>query len=67
VKRNGKVVWVEPCFGRSNKTGKQVGARHSWHPNKWGEGRCNWCGRFLQNMLEVAAYEADADGKGQDQ
>lgn len=57
MKRNGKVMWVRGCFGRSNKTGKPVGFRHSWHPNKWGEGPCNWCGRRLEDLLEVADYE----------
>lgn len=57
MKRNGKVVWVQPCYGRNPKTGQDVGQRHRWHPNKWGEGRCAFCGKYLEDLLEVAAYE----------
>ena len=59
MKRDGKVMWVLGCFGTSNKTGKRVGFRHSWHPGKWGEGNCNWCGRRLKDLLEVADYQKD--------
>lgn len=45
---------VIPCSvfrGRSQKTGKLVGERHRW-PDGWGEGRCEYCGRYLEQVLE---------------
>ncbi len=37
--------------GRSPKTGKKVGARYRWSGPKWGEGRCTYCGRSLEEVL----------------
>ena len=47
--------YVLPCSifgGRSPKTGKRVGERHRWDGEKWGEGRCVYCGRSLDEVLE---------------
>lgn len=38
--------------GRSPNTGKPVGSRHSWSGGSWGEGRCRFCGRYLEEVLE---------------
>lgn len=42
--------------GRSPKTGKLVGARHRWSGGSygnWGKGRCDFCGRTLDQVLDV--------------
>lgn len=36
--------------GRSKKTGEPVGERHRW-PGGWGNGRCEFCGRSLEEVL----------------
>ena len=38
--------------GRSPLTGKPVGERHRWSGGAWGEGRCEFCGRYLEDVLE---------------
>lgn len=38
--------------GRSRKTGLPVGQRHRWSGPKWGEGKCIFCGRDLQELLQ---------------
>jgi hypothetical protein len=45
---------VRGCYGRNPKTGKKVGERHRW-PNGWGKGRCEFCGKFLEDVLEKPA------------
>lgn len=45
---------VIPCSvmgGRSPKTGKRVGTRHRWDGGAWGVGRCDFCGRMLDQVL----------------
>lgn len=46
------------CFGRSAKTGKQVGARHRW-PAGWGRGLCEWCNRPLESLMIDEHYYVD--------
>jgi hypothetical protein len=43
--------------GRSPLTGKPVGERHRWSGGKWGEGRCKFCGRYLEDVLEKPKKE----------
>lgn len=46
---------VLPCSifgGRSPKTGKPVGERHRWSGGAWGRGQCEFCHRFLDEVLE---------------
>ena len=38
--------------GRSPKTGKLVGQRHRWSGGAWGKGACEFCGRFLSEVLQ---------------
>jgi hypothetical protein len=38
--------------GRSPLTGKRVGERHRWDGGAWGVGRCVFCGRDLEQVLE---------------
>ncbi|MCA8902075.1 MAG: hypothetical protein KDA53_12580 [Hyphomonas sp.] len=38
-----------PCNGYSARTGKRVGSRHRW-PGKWGEGRCCFCHRTVDDL-----------------
>lgn len=38
--------------GRSPLTGKRVGVRHRWDGGAWGVGRCVFCGRYLEQVLE---------------
>ena len=51
---------LRACFGRSPKTGKKVGERHRW-PSGWGKGRCEFCGKFLQDVLERPAVANATD------
>lgn len=47
--------YVIPCSvfgGYSKRTYKKVGERHRWTGDKWGEGRCEYCGRYLEQVLE---------------
>lgn len=51
--------YVLPCSifgGRSPKTGEPVGMRHRW-PGAWGEGRCIYCRRTLQEVLKKESRE----------
>lgn len=41
--------------GRSPLTGKPVGERHRWSGGAWGQGRCEFCGRYLEDVLEKPA------------
>lgn len=43
---------IKPCFGISARTGLRVGSRHRW-PSGWGQGRCRWCERTLEDVTEV--------------
>lgn len=38
--------------GRSPKTGMRVGSRHRWDGGAWGKGRCEFCSRTLDEVLE---------------
>lgn len=38
-------------FGGRTKDGKRVGSRHRWLEG-WGKGRCDYCGRYLEDILE---------------
>lgn len=44
------VVGCGAFGGRSKKTGQPVGERHRW-PNGWGQGRCEYCGRYLEEVM----------------
>ena len=44
--------YVRHCYGRSPKSGKPVGQRHRWSGKAWGEGRCIFCHRTLQDVLK---------------
>lgn len=41
--------------GRSPLTGKPVGERHRWGGGAWGKGSCDFCGRYLDDVLEKPA------------
>jgi len=44
---------VIPCRvfgGLSPKTGKLVWSRHRWDGGAWGVGRCEFCGRSLDEV-----------------
>lgn len=62
--------------GRSPLTGKPVGERHRWSGGAWGKGRCEFCGRYLEDVLEkppktpltlAQAIDKGAEPKGLDQ
>lgn len=49
---------VIPCSrfgGRSKRTGKRVGERHRWTGGEWGKGPCEYCDRYLSDVLEKPA------------
>ena len=51
---------VRKCYGTNPKTGRGVGERHSWRDygagyKNWGKGRCHFCGRYLEDLLEKPA------------
>lgn len=46
------VVW---CGGRNPKTGRPVGMRHRWGGGAWGKGRCDFCGRYLDEVMSKPA------------
>lgn len=46
------VVSCRVLGGRSPLTGKPVGERHRWSGGAWGQGRCEFCGRCLEDVLE---------------
>ena len=48
--KRGERPFVLACRGFSPKTGKRVGERHRWSGPKWGEGRCEFCGRYLEDV-----------------
>ena len=41
--------------GKSPLTGMPVGERHRWSGGAWGQGRCEFCGRYLDEVLEKPA------------
>lgn len=46
---------VRPCsifHGRSPLTGKRVGQRHRWSGPAWGQGRCLYCYRTIDEVLQ---------------
>lgn len=45
-KNRGLRDYMIPCFGRSQRTGKQVGRRHRWN----GGQTCEWCHRDKDAM-----------------
>lgn len=47
--------------GRSPVTGKRVGERHRWDGGSWGEGRCIYCGRYLEQVLEKPKADLSLD------
>lgn len=47
--------------GRSPKTGLAVGERHRWGGGAWGVGRCDFCGRYLADVLEKPKTELSLD------
>jgi len=51
------VIGCNVFGGRSPLTGKPVGERHRWSGGKWGEGRCEFCGRNLEDVLEKPKKE----------
>jgi hypothetical protein len=46
--------WLKPCFGYSANKRGQVGERHRWsgdaYGEGWGRGRCIWCHRDLDEL-----------------
>ena len=46
------VISCSAFGGRSPLTGKPVGERHRWSGGAWGVGRCDFCGRCLDEVLE---------------
>lgn len=54
--------------GRSPRTGRAVGERHRWGGGAWGVGRCEFCGKYLEDVLEkrevrIGLEEAIARGE----
>lgn len=43
--------------GRSPLTGKPVGQRHRWGGGAWGVGRCEFCGHYLDDVLEKPVHK----------
>lgn len=48
--------------GRSRRTGLRVGSRHRWDGGAWGKGRCEFCGRSLEEVIERARSTEKAVG-----
>jgi hypothetical protein len=46
------VIACSVLGGRSPKTGLRVGSRHRWSGGEWGKGRCDFCGRSLDQVLD---------------
>lgn len=51
---------IRKCFGINPKTGREVGERHRW-TNGWGKGRCDYCGKFLEDLFETPPQPGVAD------
>lgn len=52
---------LRKCYGTNPRTGKGVGERHRWSDyasrstssrESWGKGRCDFCGRYREDLLE---------------
>lgn len=50
-KKRPVVISCAVFGGRSPKTGKLTGERHRWSGGAWGKGRCEFCGRMLDEVL----------------
>lgn len=46
------VIKCSALGGTNPKTGRRVGERHRWGGGAWGVGRCDFCGRYLEDVLE---------------
>lgn len=48
---------IRKCYGINPKDGKGVGERHRWSSwgEGWGKGRCDFCGRYLEELFEKPA------------
>lgn len=47
--------YVLPCSifgGKSPRTGKPVGSRHRWSGGEWGKGACDYCGKYLDQVIK---------------
>lgn len=49
------VIGCSVFGGRSPLTGKPVGERHRSSGGVWGKGSCDFCGRYLEDVLEQPA------------
>lgn len=47
--------------GRSQRTGLRVGSRHRWDGGAWGKGRCEFCGRTLEQVQERSIAGASTE------
>jgi hypothetical protein len=47
-----KRPYVMHCRGYSPRTGQPVGERHRWNGGGWGKGTCDFCGKYLDEVLE---------------
>lgn len=57
--------YVLPCSifgGRSPKTGKPVGGRHRWNGGGWGKGTCDFCGKYLDQVIKKPVMEGSRSG-----
>lgn len=46
---------LRKCYGTNPRTGQGVGERHRWgggYFGGWGKGPCDFCGRYLEDLLE---------------
>lgn len=51
---------IRKCYGRNPRTGQGVGERHSWEGG-WGKGRCRFCYRYLEDLVEKPSAPATKD------
>ena len=42
--------WLRHCGGYNPRTRRKVGERHRWSGAAWGQGRCIWCHRDLEQL-----------------
>lgn len=55
------VISCNVMGGRNPRTGERVGSRHRWSGGAWGVGRCDFCGRYLDDVLEKPKQEISLD------
>lgn len=55
------VIGCGALGGRNPKTGQPVGERHRWGGGKWGEGRCDFCGHYLEGVLAKPKREVSLE------